>query len=57
VLQVGVDLLDDRVMPVGLVGGDGVEYRGVGGGEEGVDSGEPMPSLDAIDLIAANSEG
>ena len=28
VLQVGVDLLDDRVMAVGLVRGDGVEDRG-----------------------------
>jgi hypothetical protein len=33
VLQVGVDLLDDRVPAVGLVGGDGVE---VAGGEERV---------------------
>ena len=38
VLQVGVDLLDDGVMAVGLVGGDGVEDLGVGGGEERVEA-------------------
>ena len=27
VFEVGVDLLDDRVAAVGLVGGDGVERR------------------------------
>src|SRR5690349_4890975 len=32
--QVGVDLLDDRVGPVGGVGGDGVQAAG---GEEGVE--------------------
>ena len=37
VLQVGVDLLDDRVPAVGLVRGDGVEHVGVGGGEERVE--------------------
>ena len=36
--EVGVDLLDDRVLAVGLVRGDGVEDRGVGGGEEGVEA-------------------
>ena len=35
VFEVGVDLLDDRVAAVGLVGGDGVE---VGGGEERVET-------------------
>jgi redox-sensitive bicupin YhaK (pirin superfamily) len=34
-LQVGVDLLDDRVSAVGLVGGDGVQLAG---GEEGVEA-------------------
>jgi len=34
--EVGVDLLDDRVVPVDLVGGDGVEAVGVGAGEERV---------------------
>ena len=34
VLQVGVDLFDDRVAAVGLVGGHGVEGAG---GEEGVE--------------------
>lgn len=33
-----MDLLDDRVMPVGLVGCDGVEDLGVGGGEERVEA-------------------
>ena len=37
VLQVGVDLLDDRVPTVGLVRGHGVEHLGVGGGEEGME--------------------
>ena len=37
VLQVGVDLFDDRVPAVGLVRGHGVEDGGVGGGEERVE--------------------
>jgi hypothetical protein len=37
VLEVGVDLLDDRVPTVGLARGDGVEDRGVGGDEEPVE--------------------
>ncbi len=32
------DLFDDRVVPVGLVGGDGVEHVGAGGGEERVEA-------------------
>ena len=40
-LQVGVDLLDDRVATVGLVGRDGVEDLGVGRGEEGVEPPDP----------------
>ncbi len=35
--EVGVDLFDDRVSAVGLVGRDGVEQLGVGGGEEGAE--------------------
>jgi hypothetical protein len=35
VLQVGVDLFDDRVAAVGLVRGDGVQ---IGGGEERVET-------------------
>ena len=38
VLQVGVDLLDDRVAAVGLVRGHGVGHLGVGGGEERVEA-------------------
>src|SRR5437899_2802317 len=38
VLQVRVDLLDDRVVAVGLVGGHGVGEVGVGGGEERVEA-------------------
>lgn len=37
VLQVGVDLFDDRVPTVGLVHGDRAQQVGVGGGEEGVE--------------------
>ena len=37
VLQVGVDLLDDRVSAVGLVRGDDVEDGLLGGGEERVE--------------------
>jgi hypothetical protein len=33
-LQLGVDLLDDRVAAVGLVRGHGVDHFGVAGGEE-----------------------
>jgi hypothetical protein len=36
VLQVGVNLLDDRVAAVDPVGGNGVEEARVSGGEEGV---------------------
>ncbi len=35
VLQIGVDLLDHRMSPMGLVGGDGVEITG---GEERVEA-------------------
>src|SRR3954447_11155387 len=37
-LEVGVDVLDDRVTAVGLVRGDRVQLGGGGGGEEGVEA-------------------
>ncbi len=37
-LEVGVDLFDDRVPAVGLVGGDGVQHMGRDGGEERVEA-------------------
>ena len=38
VLQVGVDVFDDRVAAVGFVRAHGVQVGGVGGGEEGVEA-------------------
>ena len=38
VLQIGVDLLDDRMLPVGLVRGHGTQQVWVGGGEYRVEA-------------------
>lgn len=38
VLQIGVYLLDDRVLTMGGISGHGVQVGGVGGGEEGVET-------------------
>ncbi len=48
VLEVGVDLFDDRVPAVGLVGGDGVQ---VAGGEERVET--PGVEQGGLPVIAA----
>src|SRR3954462_12817543 len=50
-LEVGVDVFDDRVPPVGLVRGDGVAGVGVGGGEEGVEAPGVEQRLLAVALL------
>src|SRR5689334_24239756 len=71
VFEVGVDLFDDRVAAVGLVGGDGIE---VGGGEKrvktphveegrlpvvagGVEVGDAADHQAARDLLAGRAGG
>ena len=54
VLQVRVHLLDDSVLAVGFVGGDGGEVVGVGGGEEGVEP--PDVEQGALALLSSRSQ-
>ena len=56
VLQVGVDLFDDRVPAVGLVGGDGVQLLGGDGGEEGVEAPHVEQGALPVRLLALGVE-
>jgi hypothetical protein len=54
VLQVRVHLLDDGVLAVGFVGGDGTDLVGVGGGEERVEP--PDVEQRALTLVLGRSQ-